>query len=328
MNLSNISPELMQKLSKQGVLPGNPMVNEAPPIPIMDSTQANQPRSIMDPTIQSKTEPPLDYDTYMAKKGIPTVTSNTMAIDNSITIPQNIPATPAFVEMQTVPKSKSVAEQLRQLEEEERKINRPQQTQQYRAPQAEMPARAKSFLDEFGNETWYVENISDGHIALSDLDITIPRNKVANLLGPKSLEELRKSSDLRLNVSGETERPMLKRLTPEEFLEKRRIEIQQKKQIAQMKAGVNANGTQVQNPNNPQQLTPRIRPTVLSKLEKLRLYSVPGNAHLGLTPIEFAQWALSENLSYAELEFVISHPNVSIYNDVLQVLYTKKANVI
>lgn len=327
MNLSNISPDLLQKLSNQGVLPGNNMMETAPKISIMDSTQANQPRSIMDPTVQSKTEPPLDYDTYMAKKGIPTVTGSATATD----IVQNVSVAPVFVEpvvQQELPRKISVAEQLRQLEEEERKINRPQQAQQYRVPQAEMPARAKSFLDEFGNETWYVENISDGHIALSDLDITIPRNKVVTLLGPKSLEELRKSSDLRLNVSGETERPMLRRLTPEEFLEKRRIEIQQKKQIAQMKAGVSANGTQVQNPNNPQQLTPRIRPTVLSKLEKLRLYSVPGNAHLGLTPVEFAQWASSENLSHAELEFVISHPNVSIYSDVLQVLYTKKANVI
>lgn len=324
MNLSNINPELMKKLANQGVLPGNNMMEEAPKIPIMDSTQANQPRSIMDPTVQTKTEPPLDYDTYMAKKGIPTVTGSAAAGYTALS--QEVPVAP--VAQLEVPTRLSVAEQLRILEDEERRINRPQQTQQYRAPQSEMPARAKSFLDEFSNETWYVENISDGHIALSDLDITIPRNKVANLLGPKSLEELRKSSDLRLNVSGETERPMLRRLTPEEFLEKRRIEIQQKKQIAQMKAGINANGTQMQNPNNPQQLTPRIRPTVLSKLEKLRLYSVPGNAHLGLTPVEFAQWALSENLSHAELEFVISHPNVSIYNDVLQALYTKKANVI
>jgi hypothetical protein len=328
MNLSNINPELMQKLASQGVLPGNDMMDAAPKIAIMDSTQANQPRSIMDPTVQTKTEPPLDYDTYMAKKGIPTVTRNAI-VEDSVVIAQQYQEVPVVpVIQQEAPRRLSVSEQLRMLEEEERKISRPQQTQQYRTPQSEIPARAKSFLDEFGNETWYVENISDGHIALSDLDITIPRNKVANLLGPKSLEELRKSSDLRLNVSGETERPMLRRLTPEEFLEKRRIEIQQKKQIAQMKAGINANGTQMQNPNNPQQLTPRIRPTVLSKLEKLRLYSVPGNAHLGLTPVEFAQWALSENLSHAELEFVISHPNVSIYNDVLQALYTKKANVI
>lgn len=188
-------------------------------------------------------------------------------------------------------------------------------------------ARAKIYLDEYGNETFYVDNISNGHIVVSDLDLMVQRGKASDLLTMAALEDLKKSRDLRAMLAGDSSRPMLKRLTPEEYLEKKRIELINKKKIEQLKSGQQ----QPQNQQNPQpQLSSRIRPTILSKLEKLRLSSISESAHLGMTSIEFVEWALTENLSSEELDFIVSHPNVINHvdhNNIKTALYDKKSKL-
>lgn len=200
-------------------------------------------------------------------------------------------------------------------------------------------ARAKVFLDEYGNETFYVENVSDGHIVVSDLDLNIPRGKSVDLLTMATLEDLKKSRDLRSMLAGDIGRSMLNRLTPEEYLIKKQEELSNKRKIEQMKIEAGKQTQQIQQQMNPmmqqQQVqnvenTSRIRPVVLGKLEKLRLSSIPGSAHLGMTYIEFTNWALTETLSPGELDFIITHPDVmnnSNSNEIRQALFEKRSKI-
>jgi len=202
------------------------------------------------------------------------------------------------------------------------------------APQniADVTARAKAFLDEYNDETFYVENQSNGHIVISDMDITIKRAKCEDLLKFATLEDLKKSRDLRAMLASAGLRPMLKRLTQEEYLVKKKREYDNKRVVEQMKtqhaqtAQQNPQQPQAQ-PQQPQQVTPRINPTILSKLEKLRLSTVPESAHLGLTPPEFIEWVLTESLSSEELDFVASHPNVVHNNEIRTAVYQRKSEI-
>ena len=205
-------------------------------------------------------------------------------------------------------------------------------------------ARAKVYLDEYGNETFYAENISNGHIVISDLDITIPRGKSVDLLKSGVLDDLKKSRDLRAMLAGDTDRPMLQRLTPEEYFIKRQTELSNKRKVEQLRTQSiqqaqfqqQQNSQNMQNPQfqNQQfqntQSVSKIRPTVLSKLEKLRLSTVPENSHLGLTHIEFVSWALTEKLTGEELDFITTHPNVvnnNNSNEIRQALFEKRSRI-
>jgi len=203
----------------------------------------------------------------------------------------------------------------------------------------EVTAKAKVFMDEYGNETFYVKNNSNGHVVISDLDMNVLRGKSEDLLRYATLDDLKKSRDLRNMLAGDLGKSMLQRLTPEEYLEAKKIELDNKRRIEQMKisqAQVSQQAQQAQNqqqvnlPHNPpplQPTTPRIRPTVLSKLEKLRLSSVPESAHLGMTSIEFTQWALTEDLNVEELDFIITHPNVVQNSEIRTALYDKRSKM-
>jgi hypothetical protein len=206
--------------------------------------------------------------------------------------------------------------------------------------------KAATYLDDFGAETYYVKNISNGHVSVSDIDLTVKRGKSEDLLKFAALEDIKKSRDLRAAVgydkkSGPYSQTLLLRLTPEEYEIEKIKELQNKQKIDQFKqnqANIYAHQqtqqqqqTQTYNAITQQKIaqpqTPRIRPTVLSKLEKLRLSSVPENAHLGLAPEEFVEWAITENLSLEELDFIISHPNVINNSNIRTALYEKRSEI-
>jgi hypothetical protein len=206
--------------------------------------------------------------------------------------------------------------------------------------------KAKTYLDDFGAETYYVKNISNGHVSVSDLDITIKRGKSEDLLKFAELEDTKKSRDLRAAVGydknpGPYNKTLLLRLTPEEYeiekikelknkqkidqFKQNQADIHTQQQIQQQQQSQTYNAVTQQKIVQPQ--TPRIRPTVLSKLEKLRLSSMPENAHLGLAPEEFVEWAITEHLSIEELDFIISHPNVINNSNIRTALYEKRSEV-
>lgn len=205
--------------------------------------------------------------------------------------------------------------------------------------------KARAYLDDFGAETYYVKNISNGHVSVSDIDVTIKRGRSEDLLKFAELEDIKKSRDLRAAI-GYDKKPnpykktLLLRLTPEQYEEEKIKELRNKQKIDQFKqnqAVAHAQHQQLQQQPQTQNAitqqtilqpqTPRIRPTVLSKLEKLRLASVPENAHLGLAPEEFVEWAVTEDLSIEELDFIISHPNVVNNPNIRTALYEKRSEI-
>jgi hypothetical protein len=70
------------------------------------------------------------------------------------------------------------------------------------------------FLNKNDDFTWYIKNISENHVALSDLDIVINRGRSENLLEKLKEKQIINSDDLKkqLNLNN------LKRLTEKEYL--------------------------------------------------------------------------------------------------------------
>lgn len=175
----------------------------------------------------------------------------------------------------------------------------------------------KGFMDEYGNETFYVKNISNGHVTISDIDgVVIKRNAAVDLLQMADLDSIRKSRDLRGAMQMANGKQWLKRLTPEEYLQELNSAFINKTQIDKLKS---VNQPASDDPN-------KIRPVVLSKLEKLNLGYKPDTAHLGMTPIEFVEWAITENLTDSELDYIIgSVTDLSIKKPLLNAKAKKNA---
>lgn len=169
---------------------------------------------------------------------------------------------------------------------------------------------ARSFIDEFGDETFYVENISNGHVVISDLDMEkIPRGKVLDLLKFADLETIKKSRDLRVALSGYGTEKLLKRLTPEEYMLKMEAELRRHKQTQQMRLQAEVNSQYASEPE------PDVRPIIESKLEKLRLFYTK-ESHKGITPIEFIEWLATEKLTLAELDYIsgsVQQKDIKLY---------------
>lgn len=296
--------ELMKKLNKQGDLGGYPVNSEATIMTApLDDTQNAHARQMHQGEPQTPPQPSM-------QPAVP--------VQPVTPIKPDIPIQPDMT-VHTQPTEVAPTGLAAKIAAVEQELGDPSQTI------STVTAKAKVFMDEYGNETFYAQNESNGHIVISDLDIAIPRAKSIDLLTTATLEDLKKSRDLRALLAGDAARPMLRRLTPEEYFERKKIELANKRKIEKMKSSAPSD-VNIQDPNAPQ-LTPKIRPTVLSKLEKLRLFGVPENRHLGLTPIEFTEWALTENLTTPELDYIIAHPNVANNTDVLTALYEKRSKM-
>jgi hypothetical protein len=160
--------------------------------------------------------------------------------------------------------------------------------------------KARSFLDEYGDETFYVENISNGHVVISDLDMDkVKRGEVLDMLKFADLETLKKSRDLRVALSGYGSEKLLKRLTPEDYLSKISRKAQEKEKIQQFKLM-----SELKAQSGAYDEKKPIRPLIDSKLEKLRLFYT-NEPHKGITPVEFIQWISTEKLSLDELDYIL-----------------------
>ena len=159
---------------------------------------------------------------------------------------------------------------------------------------------ASSYLDEFGEESYYIENISNGHVVISDLDMEkIKRGDVIDLLKQASLEEIKKSRDIRVALSGSGKnKKLLKRLTPEEFERKLEIKLINQQKIENFRATA-----QLRAQANPNQQPEKVRPIIESKLEKLSL-GYGNEPHRGISPVEFMEWVATETLSVVELDHI------------------------
>lgn len=200
----------------------------------------------------------------------------------------------------------------------------------------------KSYLDEMGRDTFYVKNISGNHIAISELEFTIKKGSVENLLEVASLEDCYSSRDLKKLMNGYAgESPALKRITEEEYademekavISKKKIEaVRQQEAIRQYKnqSGQNQNN---QNQNNPfQNPTPRVDKSaklsykVVGQLEKLRLSTAldPEDSKYGINSAQFIQWMWQEVLSDEELDHILGDPIISKFPDIKYAVIEKK----
>lgn len=198
-------------------------------------------------------------------------------------------------------------------------------------------ASVTSYKDEYGNDTYYVKNISDGHVTIKDPDLVIPKGKVMDLLQFAGMEELQSCRDIRVAMSPTNRMgSMLKRLTQREYLEEMEKELSIKKRIDIVRQQESLRNAQnAQNPNNRNQFQnnpvqeqqgPKIRPLVLGKVEKLRLSSDPDpdNAKYGINPAEFIQWVMGEFLSDEELDYLLGDPVISNKHDIKAAIVEKK----
>jgi hypothetical protein len=199
---------------------------------------------------------------------------------------------------------------------------------------------SKTFKDSYGNETYYVKNVSGNHIVISDLENMdkIEKGKVADLLESASLEELQRSRDVRKILHDPMER-YLKRLTEEEYYIEREQELLQEKKIKLMSQQDKMKS--ITNPEQNKELLPhekppvdfsqthKIRPVIESKLGKLALRNDPNPEHsmYAMTSIEFIEWVNSEALTHGEIDFIMGDPNVSRDYNIRAALLEKKRTV-
>jgi hypothetical protein len=196
-----------------------------------------------------------------------------------------------------------------------------------------------TYRDSTGNETFYVKNICGGHYILSDMQMDkIPAGKSVDLLQMASLEELKKSRDLRKAIRGIGSERTLQRLTEREYLEEKRKELENKKRLDILQQQDQLRRMNQPNPQQQQQLLPHerqfepnlanrgIRPAIEARLGKLALRtdSNADNRRQAMSSYEFIAWLQQERLTHAEIENIMGHPSVVNDHDIRAALLEKK----
>lgn len=192
------------------------------------------------------------------------------------------------------------------LEELEAELARIKATSSISSKPSHQPSISKSnpWIDPItGDETWYVQNISNGHVVISDIEMdAIKKGSCVDLLELAVLEDIKKSRDIKRAINTNSSKPLLKRLTPEQYAdynikkEENAKRIEQYKQQAALRAAAGATNDR---------LKEKVRGVVLAKLEKLRLGTETDTPALGITPVEFIMWAENASLSLDEISYIL-----------------------
>jgi hypothetical protein len=211
-----------------------------------------------------------------------------------------------------------------------------------------MEGKSSSYIDDAGDETFYVKNISQGHVIIGGgekdtLSIKVPKGDVLDLLSHASLEDLKASREIRICLTGP--KKLLKRLTQSEYFSdlQNMSEMQKKIEILKRQEAIKTTQRLQNVQNNPQMNLPHMRnmnvaeseaPNVRvgmmeSKLEKLRLAKDvnPENSQHGMTDLEFIGWASKESLSAAECDYLVGDPVMHDKHDIKAAIYQKKAAI-
>ena len=189
----------------------------------------------------------------------------------------------------------------------------------------------QNYKDDMGNDTYYVKNMAQGHIALANPDILIKKGEAVDLLELASLDELNSCRDLRTCKNNGT----LKQITQIEYAQAIRSQLETKKRIdvlnhqAELKKMQNKNNTLDNSMgNNPAPIEQeQIRPVIASRLHKLSLSSNkdPEINSRGWSSVEFINWMMGESLSIEELDHLLGDPTVAKYHDIKAQIIQKKA---
>jgi len=202
------------------------------------------------------------------------------------------------------------------------------------APESDM-----TYRDSSGNETFYAKNICGKHFVLSDIQIDkIPVGKSVDLLQMASMEDLKKSRDLRKALRGIGSERTLQRLTEREYLEEKTRELDNKKRLNIVQQQEQLRRLQQPSQDQQQQTLPHersfdpslmstgIRPAIEARLGKLSLRSDkdPENRRQAMSSYEFISWVQQERFTHAEIEQIMSHPSVVNDHDIRASLLEKK----
>lgn len=184
---------------------------------------------------------------------------------------------------------------------------------------------SETYLDDYGNETFYVKNVSGGILIIGDMlseangtktGHSIRKGEVVDLLQVTHLDNLKNSSDLRKQIYGAN--PGLLRLTQEQYFVELTEKLGKQKQIQALEAQKQV-GTKKEKYSKP-------RPVIDSKLEKLNLYydKNPELQIRGMEPIKFISWIADERFEEGEIDYILGHPRVMQNADIKAALIQKK----
>ena len=173
----------------------------------------------------------------------------------------------------------------------------------------------KSFLDDYGNETWYVKNLTNTHVIVemnrtreSDESITITKNSYVDLLAMTSLEYIHKSQSLRKCFNDR----LLERITPVEFFDY----LNKKAEDVKRADYITKKDEKEDTKKDP------IRIVTKTKVEKYKDFLKTGN---GITTADFINWVQNEPLNEEEIEYCMSS---TTDKDIRTILIHKKQNAL
>lgn len=168
---------------------------------------------------------------------------------------------------------------------------------------------ANEFLDDYGNETWYVKNLTNTHIVLDIEGMEkISKNAYVDLLAMTSLESIQKSQSIRKCFN----EGLLKRVTQAEFFEALTNQAEDKRRAEYITRDEVKDDTKKDS----------IRIVVKTKVEKYKGFLKDG---IGITTTDFLAWIQSEPLSEEEVEYCMS---ATTDKDIRTLLIRKKQDIL
>lgn len=177
--------------------------------------------------------------------------------------------------------------------------------------------KSKSFIDENGFETYFVKNKGNTKLHFSKLGVTIDRGEVKDLLEVTDIDALNKSSELRTFLAMNKK---LARLTKEEFLFERakKEDFEQKRYATQVE-----HEERLRNESSSAKSAKPIRAVVNHKVLMLQNFfsNDMTKAAVGLNPIDFMEWAETEDFQENEIDYVI---NATSDSEVKAFMYKRK----
>ena len=348
MDFSQISPEQLESLSAKmnGTIPGPSMnrfkTNSSNAAPLSEFASGKAPEMVDIPLPRMDVMKDVPMTSNIIKNtNIPDIANDpnnailneTEALKRRIAeleASQNIVA-PKIVSP-VVSENQSLKEKIAKLEVESGRTN-------YLMP----TSSTQSYKSETGEDTYYVKNISNGHVTLNgnkqgDPDVVVRLGEVLDLLKYMNYDELVKWHDLRSAVHSTTN-PTLKRITEIEYFNimQQKQEMSMKVKAAEQQDAIKRMQMQQNNPmgqNNPMQnprpnmdfSEPKIRTAVMVQLNNLELAKSPDpeKNKFGSTNMAFIEWMMREMLTQEELDFLLTQPILADKHDIKAAIISKK----
>lgn len=169
------------------------------------------------------------------------------------------------------------------------------------------------FFNEYGDETWYVKNLTNQHIVLDIEEMDkIEKNLTVDLLSMTDMESIKASKALRKCLN----EGVIKRITPSEFL-------LYLKEVAEKKRKADTIIAKELGEDVEEEV--KVRNVVITKVEKYKMYTNSANKDQGISTVDFVAWLISEKLNSEEIEYCLSG---TVDNDIRNLLISKRQELI